>query len=180
MVSVKPQCRRKLHAEELNPYPQDLCLKCGWTGYEGDIENMCVESGYALYDQRQKEKVIPMEDHNNEKVQTAFEAVEEASARMDFEERLSGYVNEIIKHTGLQRTNPEHLALIQMYTILAIVAPEKVDESTIHDVWALWTMITRKNSSHENLIPFDKLDERTKVLDKTDMWAIKQAAEECK
>ncbi len=96
-----------------------------------------------------------------------------------YTESLEAYIDGIVKRTGLQRSNPEHIPLIQMYTVLAMKSGKDTTESDIHDVWSLWTLLTRNNPKHKNLVAFDKLDDRTKALDKVDLWAVHETSEVC-
>lgn len=147
MVSVPPPTCRLWLRENGFAYPLNRCYKCGWR-IQQNILDVCTDP----------EQVIK-------------EEAQQKLGRFNYTNNISKIMSMLQDGTGLRLEDPEHVPLLQMYVLL-VLSDVVVDEQVVHDAWAVWTMYTRNDTTHDNLIPFNQLTERTKKLDEIDAKAI--------
>lgn len=65
-------------------------------------------------------------------------------------------------------------ALLDLYTLLAIVKGDETTMEDIHDAWSIW--MNRKDKKHRSLIPFKELPEHVQEYDRPYMEAVHDTA----
>ena len=85
---------------------------------------------------------------------------------------MSNYIEQV--RADLAKRIDVEPALLDLYTLLAIVQGAHVTLEDVHDAWAVW----RDNSDpkHKSIIPFDELTEEVQKMDSEYAEAIRETA----
>lgn len=91
---------------------------------------------------------------------------------------LQELAKKIEKRLGPEVPNDHVDELMQLYAYLALTSGAQTTNEEVHDAWAYWTLVDRKDPDHKSLKPFDELDETTQAMDTEYRDAIRAVARE--
>lgn len=87
---------------------------------------------------------------------------------------MSNYIEQV--RADLAKRIDVEPALLDLYTLLAIVRGAQTTWEDVHDAWSVWANQTQPN--HQSIVPFDELSKRVQEMDKEYADAIKATASE--
>jgi len=87
---------------------------------------------------------------------------------------MSNYIEQV--RANLAKRIDVEPALLDLYTLLAIVRGTQTTYEDVHDAWSVWRNQTMP--THQSIVPFEELSKRVQSMDREYAEAIKETARE--